>query len=345
MPSSTSSSRIARALPAGLIAAVALFAASEHLIWNSRPWLELCSRYVPPYRAADPLRTMTQTRLLRPSAGRPPIVLVGSSQIQEGMDCAVFESLFPARPCVNLGVSAGTPLDTLYLADRIEPKAPSHTLVTGIFPETLHRGPKAAYTNLDTLDCFYESGSLSGLSATEWIDEILFGLVQQLSPTLRMKDSLLGLWRIVGEDLPAAWRLELPPQPRSALDSRPPQRRRFYRGHMGVVDPAIVPGRFTRVQEFALETLMTREWRRGNKMVVIDFPTRRGYETTITAEAVRHHEALIARLAARGRVYLMRREDMPPLDDRDFHDFTHLGRRGRLKVSRRVAEFLLEIGG
>ncbi len=42
---------------------------------------------------------------------------------------------------------------------------------------------------------------------------------------------------------------------------------------------------------------------------------------------------------------LVRAADLPPLSDRDFHDFTHLGPTGRRKVSERIADILLKIGG
>jgi hypothetical protein len=80
-------------------------------------------------------------------------------------------------------------------------------------------------------------------------------------------------------------------------------------------------------------------------MVVIDFPTRRGYETTITPAALERHRRLVERLAARGGVYVVRAAELPPLVDEDFHDFTHLRASGRRKISARIAEILFRIGG
>jgi len=347
MPSSTSSSEVVRggALPKGLLAALVLFFASEHFLWNSPAWLAFCRRYVPPYVASDPLRSSVETRLL-PKDGPPPIVLVGSSQIHEGMECEEFEQRFPARPCVNLGIAGGTPLDVLFLTDRIDARGiPKRTIVTGVFPQVMRRAPKAAFTDLRTIRCLYRSGVLFAMTPKEWIDDALFGEIQNLAETLRMKDSLFDMWSVVGEDLQGALRGEMPPQPPRALDLVPAPGRAFFRKHIGDVDPAIAPGRFTPVHELALEEVIAREEDRGNHMVVIDFPTRRGYLTTITPEAISAHKRLVERLAARGGVVLVRADDLPALEDSDFHDFTHLAESGRHKVSARIADLLVKIGG
>jgi len=160
-----------------------------------------------------------------------------------------------------------------------------------------------------------------------------------------MKDSLLDMWDVVGEAPLRALKSELPPQPPRALDLLPARGRGFFRRQIGEVDPTIAPGRFTPVHELALEKVIAREESRGNHVVVIDFPTRRDYETTITEEAIRVHRRLIARLATRGGVVLVRAEDLPPLLDEDFHDFTHLRASGREKVSAAVAAMLVRIGG
>jgi hypothetical protein len=331
-------------LPAALLATLVLFGLSERAIWSFRPWLEFCRRYVPPYRASDPLRTAVQIRLL-PEGGPPPIVLVGSSQIHEGMECEPFEARFPGRPCINLGIAGGTPLDVLFLADRLDARVVHRTLITGVFPQVMHREPKAAFTDWSTIRCLYRGGALLRLTPTEWLDEMLFGALEDVSETLRVKDSLKDMWDVVGGDLPAALRFGLPPQPPRTLDQRPPRGRGFFRRLMGKVDPAIAPGRFTQAQETALEEVIAREARRGNKMIVIDFPARRGYDTTVAAETLERHKHLVEGLVARGGVFVVRPGDLPPLEDDDFHDFTHLRASGRRKVSARIAEILLRIGG
>jgi hypothetical protein len=346
MPSSTSNSEVAgRRLPVALLVTLALFALTEQAAWRTRPWLDLCALYASPFRAADPLRTAAQIRLLDASLSAPPIVLAGSSQVQEGLDCAAVERRLPGRPCINIGISAGTPLDTLFLVGLLERSAPRHTLVLGVFPQVLHREPKAAFTDASTLRCLYRSGSLFRMTPAEWVDDVFYGVVQDLSETLRMKDSLRDMWDVVGPDPAGAIRHSLPPQPRRALEGLEPRGPEFFRQLMSVVDPTIAPGRFTPAHETALDEIIARELKRGNTTIILDFPTRRGYETTITPEARVHYRGLVDRLAARQGVHFVRREELPPLLDRDFQDFTHMRASGRAKVSARVADLLVEVGG
>jgi hypothetical protein len=267
------------------------------------------------------------------------VLLIGSSQILEGMECAPFEARFPGRTCLNLGIAGGTPLDVLFLADRVDERTPRRVLVTGLFPQTLHSAPKAAFSDATTLRCLWRSGALARMTAWEWID-LLYGQIQSRAETLRMKDSLLDMWDVVGPDPMAALHFEVPPQPLRTLDPKPPLPAAFFAAQTGVINPEIAPGKFTPAHEMALEEALGREARRGNRVLVIDFPTRSGYTTTITPEAVRHHRQLLERLAARSGVVMVRTEDLPPLRDADFHDFTHLRATGRQKVSERIAEIL-----
>ncbi len=66
---------------------------------------------------------------------------------------------------------------------------------------------------------------------------------------------------------------------------------------MGVLDPSVVLGRFDALQETALDELIGDEAARGNRIVIIDFPTRGGYETTIPPEAIDDQRRLLERLA------------------------------------------------
>ena len=79
-------------------------------------------------------------------------------------------------------------------------------------------------------------------------------------------------------------------------------------------------------------------------MVIVDFPTRPGYETTLPPETVIHYRQFRERLARRADITLVRPEHLPPLAVGDFLDFTHLSSEGRDKVSRRLAEIVSELG-
>jgi hypothetical protein len=345
MPSSTSSSEATpkAGAPIALVAALLAFFVSENAVWRYRPWLELCARYTPPDGPGDPLRTSARIGLLPTHDRQPPILLIGSSQVLEGLDCGPFEERFPGRTCGNLGVAGGSPLDVLFLADEVDSRLKRRTIVTGFFPHTLHRTPKAAFSDLATLRCLFAGGAWLHMDATEWI-EAIYGQLQNASETLRNKDALLWWWSIVSEDPGAALRLEMPPQPQRRLEGRPPRRPSYFRQRMGVVNPDIAPGRFTAAHEAALEALIEREGRRGNKIVVVDFPTRSGYDTTITPEAVEHHERLFERLSSRPDVLVVRRAELPPLEDDDFYDFTHVRASGRAKISERLAELVFRAG-
>lgn len=357
MPSSTSSSEslsgaaappdsAARAapspIPKALLVALLAFGVSEHFIWNYRPWLEFCQRYAGPERASDPLRTTARIRLLPKDDPLPPILLVGSSQIFEGLACAPFEARWPGRTCRNLGIAGGTPLDLVFLTDRIERRVSRRVLITGLFPDTLHRVPKAAFTNPDTAACVLRSGAWRGMKGEEWI-KLAFGQVQNLSETLRVKDGLSGMWDFVKENPGAALRFELPQPSARRLTQMEPHRPEFFERMIGVLDPAVVLGPFTATHEAALDQLIHREARRGNILILIDFPTRRGHETTIPPEISAHHRRFIERLAARTDVVVVQSSDLPALEDADFHDFTHLAPSGRRKVSPRIAEILARV--
>lgn len=349
MPSSTSSSKTplaSRGLPWALFTALALFFACECFLWQHRGWLELCARYSPPFRTGDPLRTEARIRLLPRTGEVPPVLLVGSSQILEGLECEPFVARSPERPCLNLGIAGGTPLDLLFLTDRIDRRVKRRTLITGVFPQTLHAPPKAAFSDVSTLRALHRAGSLSSLKPREWTSLVLFGQMQNLCATLRMKDALSALWDEIGTDPLSAWRLEMPASPPNNLDQKPPRPRKYFRQLRGVPDTSVALGPFTRAHERALSEVLDREVARGNRVIVVDFPTRIGYETRIEREALDHHRALLNRVAARGDVVVVRVHDLPPLSREDFHDFTHVRASGRAKLSERLAEILagLEAG-
>lgn len=228
----------------------------------------------------------------------------------------------------------------LFLADSLDRRVDGRVLVIGLFPNMLHGAPKAAFSDRRTLGCLYRSGALARMTSDQWTDFVLYGQLQGAVETLRMKDSLTALWGVVAADPVAAWRHELPPQPPRATEWTRPQPAAFFKEHIGHVDPEVAPGLFTRAHEMALEKMMAREEQRGNKIVILDSPTRRGYESTITPEAVLHYHRLIDSLAGRPGVLLVRQSDLPPLHNDDFHDFVHLLAGGRNRTSDYVAAML-----
>ena len=341
MPSSTSSSEIARRLPWGLLLGLVLFGAGEQALWSRGRALDRIARYTPPGPDGDPLLVAAALRSLpapRPD-GPAPLLLLGSSQVREGLDCAAFEAREPGRPCVNLAISAGSPLDVLAIADAFDARLPRRAVILGLFPKLMHMPPKAGFVGPSTLGCVFAGGSWRRLAWGDWV-ALGGGLLERAVPTLRFKDGLAAAWDVVREDPRAAWRLELPPQPRRLLLGLPPQPPGYFARREGVLDAdAPHPGAFTAAQEQALEVLIGREAERGNSVYVIDFPTRPGYETTLPTETLAHWRALLERLRTRrapGLAFIAAGE-LGPLERRDFQDFTHLSDAGRATVSARLA--------
>ncbi len=285
--------------------------------------------------------TTARIRLLPERGNVPHVLLLGSSQVREGLACAAFEAALPGHPCANLAVGGGSPLDVLYVARRTAARWPRRVVVTGVFPKVLHMAPKAAFTDPATVGCLLRAGAGRRMGAAEWLD-IVYGLLGNVSETLRDREALRALAQTVAGDPRRAWRLELPAQPDRLLAGAPPRPDRYFDTRVGVVDFDTRPGTFTAVQEDALETVIRRETAAGNAVVIVDFPTRPGYETTLPPETVIHYRQFRDRLARRADITLVRPEDLPPLAVGDFLDFTHLSSEGRDKVSRRLAEIVRE---
>jgi hypothetical protein len=346
MPSSTSSSeppaaRGGRARwPAAALAAVITFFACEQAVWRSPTWLRFCARYAPP-GTGDPIITTARVRLLPRGGGDPRVLLLGSSQVREGLSCAAFEAALPGHPCANLAVGGGSPLDVLYVARRTVGRWPRRVVVTGVFPKVLHMAPKAAFTDRSTVGALLRAGAWRRMDAAAWLD-VTYGVLGNASETLRGREALKATWQAVAGDPRRAWRFELPAQPDRLLVAEPPRPDRYFETRVGVVDFDTRPGTFTAVQEAALDAFIRREAAAGNEVVIVDFPTRPGYETTLPPETVIHYRQFLDRLARRADITLVRPEDLPPLSVRDFLDFTHLSSEGREKVSRRLAAMVGE---
>jgi hypothetical protein len=320
---------------------LALFFAAEHELWSDGRLLELVARYTPPGPDGDPLRSAALVaRLGRERGGAVPILLLGSSQVREGLDCAVFERVLPGRPCANLAIGAGSPLDMLYVERRFAGRVPRRVVVLGIFPKVMHMAPKDAFLDRASLSCLLKGGAWNRIGARGWVD-VVYGLLQSLSPSLRHKDALYAARDVVAGRWSAAWQLRLPPQPSRLMAGRPPQPAQYYAALLGRLDGDFpVVGPYTGAQEQALERLLRSESEAGQLVLVVDFPTRPGYETTLPEAALRHYEAVLARLAARRDVVFVPRARLPELAEADFLDFTHLAESGRARVSERLAELI-----
>lgn len=344
MPSSTSSSDTPRPRwPTAFLCALTLFVLSDRLVWSSQTWLRLLARYGPP-GAGDTLVT-ARIELLPRYEPEPPVLLLGSSQVREGLDCAAFEARLRGRTCRNLAIGAGSPLDVLYLSRRIDRRVPRRTTITGLFPKVLHLAPKTPFTDFRTVRSIVKSGSWALLTPREWLD-VAYGLLEQHSETLRQKDALLAAYGVVRPDLEKALRYEMPPAPPRLLQAQERQPESYFRKRLHVLDgDARKPGAFTPAQEAALEAFIAAETSRGNRTILVDFPTRPGYESTLPQETLAHYRALVERLSQGRDITLVTPKDLPPLGVDDFLDFTHLADSGRARVSERLAEILADLDG
>lgn len=333
--------RLTSRLPAACLLGLGIFALCEALVWHHQPWLRFLLRYAPP-GPGDPALSAAQLGLL-PRSEAPAVLLLGSSQVREGLDCAVLEARLPGQPCRNLAVGGGSPLDVLQIARRSEGRLPRRVIVTGLFPKILHAEPKAAFLGPDALACLLFSETRRHMGSRDWLDAV-YGLLANTSETLRTRDALWATYAAVGGDVRGAWRGERAPQPGRMLEGEPPKPERYFDQRLGIVGFETRPGAFTPAQEAALDRLIRRETRRGNRVAVLDFPTRPGYDTTIPREALEHYAGLLDRLRRRTDIVFVDTADLPPLFLDDFLDFTHLSETGRRKVSERVADLLAERG-
>lgn len=343
MRSSTSNSeevRLARGVPWGLAFGLVFFALTESALWSHGPLLETVARYTPASPDGDPLRTAAAVRRLSKEAtDRPRIVFLGSSQVREGVDCeAVDAALGGGERCANLAVGAGSPLDMLTVVNRLGPRGGRRVTVLGIFPKVLHMPPKTGFTSFATLPSLLRGGAWASMTGEEWRD-LSYGLLQSVSPTLRFKDGLELAWRATGGGWRKAWRGELPPQQGRLMAGSPPCPPDYFEKLLGVVDDEEFAraSAFARAQEGALQTLAEKEIACGNRIIVVDFPTRTGYVTTVPPPALRFYEAACERIRRWPGVVFVDQRQLGPLSEADFLDFTHLNRGGRAKVSGRLA--------
>jgi hypothetical protein len=165
------------------------------------------------------------------------------------------------------------------------------------------------------------------------------GLLQTLSPTLRHRDGLRDAFkegRFTGTDTPARGGI-LGVRRTSDRDRKPPE---YFGNRMGRIDPDFALSRFTPTQDLALEWLILGEVGAGNRVIVVDFPTRPGFETTLGDDVRAHYSALRTRLQSRSDIRFVAGEALGPLAAEHFIDFTHVDSNGRRLISERLRDLL-----
>ena len=328
-----------RSWPGASLLAIGLFFAADAMIWQNGFTQRFLDRYTP-LGPTDSLMTV-KTHLVPAMAPSPVVLLMGSSQVREGLDCAVLEERLAGRPCRNLASIGGTPLDALYLDAHMTPGS-GRTVVVGLFPWMMHQPPKTYFTNTDTVRCLMAGGAWRHMAWSQ-VRDVLYGLAANLSESLRNREALPRIYEVVAAHPVDALRFDLPP-PAKRLGA--PLGDHLFRDEArleGTVARGVGdnPTRtYTATQEAALDALIARLRARGDRPVLVDFPTRPGYDRTIGPRIRSHYSRFTEGLASRRDITFVARADLPTLTTADFNDMTHLSASGRAVVSRRLAEIL-----
>lgn len=331
MPSSTSSSK-----PLALVLGLALFAGFDRLVWSSESVARFLLRYQPITASGDTIGVSARIRLIEPG-DMPLLVFLGSSQVREGVDCEILTAVWGGGNCLNLGIGGGSPLDMLHVSRELNPRRP-RTVVVSIFPGVLHKAPKSGFIDTQTIRAIVQSGALSNTTADD-LRLLGLGLLQSLSPTLRHREGLRDGFRELARGWPQALQRDRSSQLRRTTDSdrQPP---RYFTDRVGRIDDDTALSAFTGAQDLALGLLIAREVKRGHRVVIVDFPTRAGFETTLFEDVRSHHVQLLAHLRSRSNIRFLDAADLGPLAEGDFLDFTHLDSNGRRLVSERLGRLL-----
>jgi hypothetical protein len=331
-----------RSWPGASLLAIGLFFAADAMIWQNGFTRRFLDRYTP-LGPTDSLMTV-KAHLVPAMAASPVVLLMGSSQVREGLDCAVLEERLAGRPCRNLASIGGTPLDALYLDGRITPGT-GRTVVVGLFPWMMHQPPKTYFTDTETVHCLVAGGALRAMAWSQ-VRDVLYGLVANLSDSLRSREALPRIYQVVSAHPVDALRFDLPP-PAKRLGA--PLGEHLFRDE-ALLEGTIARGvgdnptrTYTAAQEAALDTLIARLIARGDRPVLVDFPTRPGYERTIGPRIRSHYARFTEGLASRRDITFVARTELPSLTAADFNDLTHLAASGRASVSRRLAEILARL--
>src|SRR6185295_1640998 len=112
------------------------------------------------------------------------------------------------------------------------------------------------------------AGAPCSLGRATW-GPIGYGLLQQLSPTLRYKDAVWALWQEARPNPLAHWRLEPPPVPEQILAQEGRQPPQYFTNRIGVLDRDTRLCAFTRVQHAALVRFLDRERDGGRRPIVV----------------------------------------------------------------------------
>lgn len=345
MPSSIFSSdgrRRLRRLPGIVAAILCAFAIVEFALWNNTWWLTFLARYTAHDSDMDPAWVTASVRLLSQDARYPLLVLMGSSQIREGLDADSLAQALGGRRCLNLSLSGGSPLDMLAVLVDLDARAPRRQLVVGLSAQMLDRGPKEPFLRFGELPMVARLSPASERGAPETARVLISAALCDLSPTLRHKDSIMELFGKLKGKLSDALLLRLPPIRRFKVEDERSMTDEAVRRRVAELTGAEAEevGDWIVLQREALLRLLRRESSRRNPVLLFDFPMRPGSKGIIQEWLVPLYDDLLRECDEIPGVTLVGPQTFDGLDGRFYADITHLNAAGRRELTRRLSEIV-----
>lgn len=259
---------------------IGAFVMLEAVMWNNTWWLTFLARYAGHDSDMDPAWVTASVRLLPRDGGEPPLVLMGSSQVREGLDSESLGASLGGRRCLNLGVSGGTPTDMLAVLADLDARAPRRQVVIGLSPQMFDREPKVPFIRFRDLPMVARMSPWSESDPIDIVRTLISASLCDLSPTLRHKDSIVELIDNLQGRLPEALTFQLPPIQRfKTMHDKFLSDDAFRLRVIELkVDEVGESREWMGLQRAAFLRLLRTESSRGNPVMLFDFPTRPGSE-------------------------------------------------------------------
>lgn len=345
MPLSISSSRargrLAR-LPVILAVVFCAFVLAESGIWNNAWWLTFLARYAGYDSDMDPAWVTASVRLLPRDNPDPPIVLLGSSQVREGLDAGSLEASLGGRRCLNLGLSGGSPTDMLAVLADLDARAPRRSLVIGLSPQMFDREPKSPFVRFRDMPMIARTCPWGDGKAPDMARMLVAASFCNLSPTLRHKDSIVELIDNLEGRLPEALAFRLPPFERfKSMNEHFLSEEAFMRRVVELKADEIGEEReWMGVQGAAFLRLLRAESGRGNPVLLFDFPMRLGSDGIFHGPLESFYWDFLKEGDGIPGVAVAEPGAFAGLDVRFFADVSHMNASGRRAMTLRLSELL-----
>jgi len=325
-------------VPAAFLSAVALFFLIQSLAVRNDAFWKFC--YANGQSMMDdPLRVEAQFHMASREKGRNKILLVGSSEVREGLDAERLSADFSKEGYIfyNIGFSSGHPLDLFMLKNklfRVSPvlilymhdprsfysdyaflKMPYYFDTNIILPMLKYLGAKAMLSYQGILE---EAILGRWLPLYKYRQPIKRALVNWLEQ--RRKGDRQTLRQVYKENKPRSYFLE--------TIAKEPKKQYAVTGMSALSQDLF--------SLFSKETVS-----RGIQFIVLEAPLHPLIGETYDKRICEENDAFLkAQAEAIGFVYLKTAPSVL-FTEQDFIDFTHLNQRGREKLTLFLEEYLL----